>query len=70
MKKYRGVSLEKYNKKNLKEIWVAKITIKGKVIQQVCASEREAAIAYDKMRLKHGLKPKNILKPMTGKGDT
>lgn len=58
--KYRGVS--KIKRKDRSDVWMARCK-KNKIEQnQPCNSEREAAIAYDKMRIKNGMEPVNILK--------
>jgi hypothetical protein len=57
---YRGVSR---NSRDVKKLWKAQLEHQGvKYNIGVFEDEREAAIAYDKLRIRLGLDPVNILK--------
>ena len=59
--KYKGVSANITQGKYF--WWIATLTHKNINYKKHFKSEREAAIAYDKMRIEIGKKPINILKP-------
>lgn len=58
---YKGVRKRRV-KKTKEEFWEAYGTRNGKIWSKRCATEREAAIAYDLNRIDLGKEPKNILK--------
>lgn len=45
-----------------KKEWRARIRIDGVIYDQFYLTEREAAVAIDKILIRHGKEPKNILK--------
>lgn len=58
---YKGVS---YHGAQGKKNWVMSITINGENYSRLFKHEREAAKAYDIERIKAGLEPVNVLKPV------
>jgi len=57
--KYKGVWASIIDGKYIR--WIAAKTYKGKKYQKGFETEREAALAHDKMCLSFGLEPENIL---------
>jgi len=60
--KYKGVSHTKDPRTAKRTIWRAAWSYEGIKCYKKCDTEREAAIAYDKMRINRGLEPVNIFK--------
>ena len=61
--KYKNVYFTKGTYGNFRDMWYARISVKGNTYTKICKTEREAAIAVDEILLKQNRKPKNILKP-------
>lgn len=61
---YKGVR-QRINLSNSKPFWEAYGKTMGMSWTKICDTEREAAIAYDMMRIRHGKRPVNILKRKT-----
>lgn len=57
--KYKGVYARLQRSRYI--TWVAEKKNKGKKYRKVCKTEKQAALAYDKMCLSFGLPPVNIL---------
>ena len=65
---YKGVSFRKVNSRNQYECymnpWGVRFIHKGIVITSNTTTEKKAALIYDKLCIKAGLPPVNILKPV------
>lgn len=59
---YKGVR-QRINLSNSKPFWEAHGKTCGMSWTKICDTERDAAIAYDLMRIRHGKRPVNVLKP-------
>lgn len=60
--KYAGIRVER-QRKGKPPKYFAIVTVRGKEYRsEKCDTEREAAIQYDRMRIKHGMHPVNILR--------